>query len=68
MVIVCLTCFRMSVNRTMLTWGTFSTQAPSVDIMILLAMAIYGGVEPTCGSGYFEYVYMLEGALTKIST
>jgi len=68
MFIVYLTCFGVSVIRTTLTWGTFSTQAPSVDIMILLAMAVYGGAEPTCGSGYFEYVYMLEGALTKIST
>jgi hypothetical protein len=33
MLVICMTCYEFIVIRTMLTWGTFSTQAPSVDIM-----------------------------------
>ena len=33
MLVIFLTCSKFIVNRTMLTWGTFSTRAPSVDVM-----------------------------------
>ena len=37
MSIIILACFNFNVNRSMLTWGTFSTRAPSVDVMYFWA-------------------------------
>ena len=57
MLVVYLTCYKLSVTRTMLTWGTLSTQVPYVDIMFFwmwLFKAVWNKLRKT---SYFEYVY-----------